>query len=294
MATVIDRRSPKDFATDAAPWWCPGCGDFGVLRALQMAAAELNLDPAQTVLVAGIGCSGKIGDYFRSYSMHVVHGRTMPVATGIKLANRDLTVIAAGGDGDGYGIGLNHFIHAARRNVNITYIVMDNQVYGLTKGQTSPTTHFGAKTSTSPGGATDRPIKPLRMALVAGVTYLAQGFSGDPKHLAQLIKGAIQHRGFALVNCYSPCVTYNKFNTYDWYKERLINLDDDESYDPGNWQAALNTVIEKEDLVTGLIYRATDVPAFEDLLPGFGPEPVARQELQRDAAEWSKILAEFA
>src|SRR5690606_20480065 len=115
---------------------------------------------------------------------------------------------------------------------------------------------FGAKTSTSPGGATDRPIKPLRMALVAGVTYLAQGFSGDPKHLAQLIKGAIQHRGFALVNCYSPCVTYNKFNTYDWYKERLINLDDDESYDPGNWQAALNTVIEKEALVTGLIYRA--------------------------------------
>ena len=109
-----------------------------------------------------------------------------------------------------------------------------------------------------------------------------------------MIKGAIQHRGFALVNCYSPCVTYNKFNTYDWYKERLINLDDDESYDPGNWQAALNTVIEKEDLVTGLIYRATDVPAFEDLLPGFGPEPVARQELQRDPAEWAKILAEFA
>lgn len=294
MSTATAKRSPKDFRTDAPSWWCPGCGDFGVLAALQKAAADLNLDPENVVLVAGIGCSGKIGDYFNSYSVHVVHGRTMPVAMGIKLANRDVTVIAAGGDGDGYGIGLNHFIHAVRRNIDITYVVMDNHIYGLTKGQFSPTSEQGMPSVTTPGGAPERPVRPLRLALAAGITFLAQGFSGDPNHLAELIARGIRHRGFALINCFSPCVTYNKINTYDFYRERLVDLDRDPEYDRHDWEAAMRKVIETDELVVGVVYEAQGVPSYEDRLPGFRPEPIVRQDLRLPRSELESILAEFA
>ena len=292
MATVI--RTPKDYRTNAAPWWCPGCGDFGVLRALQEAAAKLNLAPENVVLVAGIGCSGKIGDYFRSYSVHTVHGRTMPVATGIKLANRNLTVIAAGGDGDGYGIGLNHFIHAVRRNIDITYIVMDNHIYGLTKGQFSPTSAQGFKTTSSPAGTADRPVKPLQLALAAGVTYLAQAFSSYPDHMAEIIAEAIQHKGFSLVNCISPCVTYNKVNTYDFYKENLVNLDEDPDYDPRNYDLAVETVRKYDELVIGRIYINDSQPSYQDLLPGYAEEPLVQARLEYEPEHWQEILKEFA
>lgn len=293
MPTMAERRSMKDYSTDAAPWWCPGCGDFGVLRALQMAAAQLNLDPAHTVLVAGIGCSGKIGDYFRSYSIHVIHGRTMPIATGIKLANRDLTVIVAGGDGDGFGIGLGHFFHAARRNLDVTYVVMDNGIYGLTKGQFSPTSPQGFETSSSPTGTAERPVRPLRLAMVAGVSYLAQAFSGNPKQMAELIAGGIRHRGFALINCFSPCVTYNKLNTYGWFKKNLHELEDGER-DPSDWQAAFNRLVEADDLLTGLIYRNPEAPPYDALIPGFREQPIVAERLAREPSEWRRVLAEFS
>ncbi|MBX6377271.1 MAG: 2-oxoacid:ferredoxin oxidoreductase subunit beta [Clostridia bacterium] len=284
----------EDFRTDAKSWWCPGCGDFGVLSALQKAAVEVGLRPERTVLVAGIGCSGKIGDYFRSYSVHVMHGRTMPVATGIKLANRDLTVIAAGGDGDGYGIGLNHFLHAARRNLDITYIVMDNHIYGLTKGQFSPTSSLGFETTTSPAGTVERPIRPLELALTIGVTYLAQAFSGNPNQMAELIAGGIRHRGFALINCISPCVTYNKVNTYDFYRKSLYNLASDPDYDPSDRRAALRRVQETDELCIGLIYKEEGTPPLEDRLPGFGERPLVAQPLELPDADWEALLAEFS
>lgn len=282
----------KDFKTDEKSWWCPGCGDFGVLAGLQKALVDLGLEPEQVALIAGIGCSGKIGNYINSYNFHVVHGRTLPVAMGVKLANSDLTVIAAGGDGDGYAIGMGHFMHALRRNVDITYIVMDNHVYGLTKGQISPTSDKGFKPKGSPVPQIEKNVHPLELALSAGAGFVAQGFSSDIKQLASLIAQAVRHRGFSLVNAISPCVTFNKVNTYDFYKENLVNLDEVEGYDPSNRVKALQTVIEHQGLVRGLIYQE-EGPSYEDLIPGFGKTPIVKQSLEMDPAQFEELLAEF-
>src|ERR1700726_4385258 len=182
--------TPKDFATATPSWWCPGCGDFGVLSTLKQAMADLGKVPKDVAFVSGIGCSGKISGYLHSYAFHGVHGRALPVATAVKLANRDLTVIAAGGDGDGYAIGAGHFIHALRRNTDLTYIVMDNQTYGLTKGQSSPTSATGYVAETRPAGSAEGPINGLAVALAAGGTFLARGFSAQPKQLVEMLKAA--------------------------------------------------------------------------------------------------------
>jgi len=202
------KLSPKDYKSEQ-PTWCPGCGHFAILNALQKAAAELEIPPHEIALVTGIGCSGKLSSFFNAYGFHGIHGRTLPLATGIKLANPELTVIASGGDGDGYSIGLSHILHTARRNVDITYIVMDNRVYGLTKGQTSPTSLIGFNTKTSPSGSVETPIQPLALAVSAGATYVAQGFSGDLKQVIELIINGILHKGFAIIDIFSPCVTFN-------------------------------------------------------------------------------------
>ncbi len=196
MAKVADFKA-------ARPTWCPGCGDFGVLNALTRAVADLGLEPEEVVVVSGIGCSGKISQYFGSYGFHGIHGRALPIAQGVKLANRELTVIAAGGDGDGYGIGLSHVIHAIRRNVDLTYIVMDNHIYGLTTGQLAPTSDKGMKTKTSPYGSVEEPVRPLELALGQGCGFVAQAFSGEIHHMAEVFKKAIQHKGFSLVNVFS-------------------------------------------------------------------------------------------
>ncbi|MFS8629294.1 MAG: 2-oxoacid:ferredoxin oxidoreductase subunit beta, partial [Limnochordales bacterium] len=240
----------------------------------------------------GIGCSGKIGNYINCYNFHVVHGRTLPTAMGLKLANRRLTVIAAGGDGDGYAIGGNHFLHAIRRNVDITYIVMDNQIYGLTKGQVSPTSGVGFVTRSSPHGNIERPVRPLQLAIAAGATFVASGFSSDIKQLASLIKQGIEHKGFALINVYSPCVTFNKVNTYDWFKETLINLDEDPNYDPTDRAAALAKLIETDEQVRGLVYKA-EQPSFEELFPGFREEPIVHQDWTMPPEEFEKLLARY-
>lgn len=281
-----------DFKTSEKSWWCPGCGDFGVLAALQRALVNLGLEPHRIAIVAGIGCSGKIGNYINCYNFHVVHGRTMPTALGLKLANRDLTVIAAGGDGDGFAIGMGHFMHAVRRNPDITYIVMDNQVYGLTKGQVSPTSEQGFKTKSLPHGNIERPVRPLQLALAAGATYVAQGFSSNVKQLTRLIEGAIKHKGFALVNTISPCVTYNLVNTYDWYKEVLVDLDEDPNYRTDDRSLALETVVKHNELVTGLIYQE-ESPSLEDLIPGFQSTPIVEQDLRMPNEEFEALLHEF-
>lgn len=287
MATLAD------FRTSEKSWWCPGCGDFGVLAALQKALVNLNLDPKDTAVVAGIGCSGKIGNYVNSYNLHVVHGRTMPAALGLKLANRDLTVIAAGGDGDGFAIGMGHFIHAVRRNANVTYIVMDNQIYGLTKGQTSPTSDAGFKTKTTPAGNVEHPVEQMQLALAAGATFVAQGFSSNQAQLVKLIEQAIQHPGFAMVNTISPCVTFNKINTYDYFREGLVDLEKDPSYNPLDRGMAMNKLLETDGMVTGLIYRNPESVPFEDKVNGASKTAIVNQDWKVGKADFEKLLADF-
>ena len=288
MATV------KDFRNEVRPNWCPGCGDYAVQAAIQRSLGSLNLEPEQVAVISGIGCSGRISGYVNAYGFHGVHGRSLPLAQGVKLANRDLTVIAAGGDGDGFGIGMGHFMHAARRNMNITYIVMDNQIYGLTKGQHSPTSAFGFKAKTTPAGNIENAVSPLQIALAAGVTYLAQGFSHDVNQLTELITEGIKHKGFSLINVFSPCVTYNKVNTYEWYKEHIVPLDQFAEYDPTNKKAASAKVIETDGLCTGLIYVDNDRPAFEDLIPGYTKTPVVDLDIHIAQEQFEKIMEEFA
>lgn len=281
-----------DFKTDAKSWWCPGCGDFAVLAALQRALVNEGLEPHNVALVAGIGCSGKIGNYINCYNFHVTHGRTLPTAMGLKLANRDLTVLAAGGDGDGFAIGMGHFMHAVRRNPDITYIVMDNHIYGLTKGQISPTSQMGFATKAQPRGNIERPVTPLTYALAAGATFVAQGFSSNVKQLTSLIQQGIRHKGFAFINALSPCVTFNRVNTYDWYRDVLTDLDKDENYDATDRRLAMQTVAEHEELVTGLIYKE-ETPSYESLYKGFREEPIVDQDWSLSADEFDALLAEF-
>jgi len=274
------------------PTWCPGCGDFGVLNALQRAAVELALDPEEMVVVSGIGCSGKLSAYFGSYGLHTIHGRSLPTAQGVKLSNRDLTVIAAGGDGDGFGIGMGHFIHAMRRNIDITYLVMDNHIYGLTTGQTSPTSDSGMVTKTAPMGAVEEPVHPLQLALVTGCGFVAQGFSGDIVQLASIIKRAIQHKGFSFVNIYSPCVTYNKQNTYEFYKSTVKKVEDDSAYDASNRFAALQQITEENSLLTGVLYES-ERPTFEDSIPKYSKMGLATQEHVLTATDYDRLLKDF-
>ncbi|MEN3046757.1 MAG: thiamine pyrophosphate-dependent enzyme [Candidatus Hydrothermales bacterium] len=205
--------------------WCPGCGDFGVLTALKQALFELGISPFDTVIVSGIGCSSKLPDYINANAFHTIHGRLLAVATGVKLANQKLNVIVTGGDGDGYGIGGNHLIHAARRNINIKYIVMNNEIYALTKGQVSPTSPYGFVRGTTPYGSKDRPIEPCLLSLSAGATFVARGFSGDIKSLKEYIKAALKHKGFSHIDVLSPCVTYNEEYSYDYFRENIELLD---------------------------------------------------------------------
>lgn len=239
------------------PIWCAGCGDFAVLRAMQNAVVAEGLAPHDVVTVTGIGCSGTLTSSMRTYGFHAVHGRSLPVATGIKLASPDSTVLVAGGDGDGYGIGLGHFMHAARRNVDLCYVVMDNQVYGLTKGQTSPTTDPDMTTKASPLGPMANPVHPLELAMAAGASFIAQGFSGQAKQLTELVRAGMRHPGFAVINVQSPCVTYNHLNTYDWYREHVVDV----THDPADETAAWGVVHDRSRVPTGII-RQVNRPVF--------------------------------
>ncbi|MGG1313386.1 MULTISPECIES: 2-oxoacid:ferredoxin oxidoreductase subunit beta [Cohnella] len=283
----------KDFRNNVKPNWCPGCGDFSVQAAIQRAAANIGLEPEQLAVISGIGCSGRISGYINAYGFHGIHGRALPIAQGVKLANRELTVIASGGDGDGFAIGMGHTVHAIRRNLDITYIVMDNQIYGLTKGQTSPRSAEGFKTKSTPEGSIETTLSPLEIALSAGATFVAQSFSSDLKQLTALIEAGLKHKGFSLINVFSPCVTFNKVNTYDWFKENIVNLDHIEGYDPTNRIAAMTKIMETNGLLTGLIYQDTSRKSYEDLAVGFKKEALAKQDLTLSRDDFDKLVAEF-
>lgn len=283
----------KDFRNNVKPNWCPGCGDFSVQAAIQKAAANVGLEPEDVALITGIGCSGRLSGYVNSYGVHAIHGRALPLAQGVKMANKDLTVIASGGDGDGYAIGMGHTIHALRRNMNMTYIVMDNQIYGLTKGQTSPSSAPGFITKTTPKGNIEQNVAPLELALSSGATFVAQGFSNDIKGLTKMIEDAIQHDGFSFVNVFSPCVTYNKINTYDWFKEHLTSLDEIEGYDTSNKQQAIQTVLEYDSLIKGIVYQDTETPSYESQIEDFECTPLAHQSLELDASQFESFTKQF-
>ncbi|PEJ60176.1 2-oxoacid ferredoxin oxidoreductase [Bacillus sp. AFS002410] len=283
----------KEFRNNIKPNWCPGCGDFSVQASIQRAAANVGLEPDNLAVISGIGCSGRISGYINSYGLHGIHGRSLPIAQGVKMANRDLTVIASGGDGDGFAIGLGHTIHAIRRNIDVTYIVMDNQIYGLTKGQTSPRSDVGFKTKSTPHGSVESALSVMEMALTAGGTFVAQSFSSDLKELTSLIEQGINHKGFSLINVFSPCVTYNKVNTYDWFKENLVKLSDIEGYDPSNKEMAMQTLMQNKGLVTGLIYQNKEQKSYQELISGYSEDPLVESDLQLEKGQFEKLVAEF-
>jgi len=295
LLTEIDERPPltiKDFKGHAEPDWCPGCGDFGVLHALKTAIAELGLYPHEVLTISGIGCSSNLPGYINTYGMHTLHGRSLAVASGAQLANPDLKVIVTGGDGDGYGIGGNHLMHSMRRNLDVTYIVMDNQIYGLTTGQVSPTSIKGMKTKSTPFGSVDNPVNPIPLAIAAGATYVARGYTGQVRHLVELIKGGIQHPGFALIDAFSPCVTFNRDNTHEFFKQRTRKLED-LAHDPTDFHAAMDRGFEwGEEIPIGLFWRRTDLPPLHSLEPVLQDGPVANRPLGIDAATARALLAE--
>ncbi len=262
----VVKLEARDFKGKVDHDWCSGCGDFGVLSGLQKACAELGLRPHQIVTVSGIGCSSNFPGFFNAYGMHTLHGRALAVACGVKLGNHELTVIATGGDGDGYGIGGNHFTHTARRNVDLTYIVMDNQIYGLTTGQVSPSSRLGMKTKSTPFGSVETPVNPITAAIMNGATFVARAFSADGKQMIDLMKKAIQHKGFALIDVFSPCVTFNHDNDYAFFKQRVKKLED-EGHDPTDWKAACEKGLMWGDKIYTGLFLQIERPTLEQSEP---------------------------
>ena len=270
--------------------WCPGCGNFGILRAVNKALVGLSIEPHQVLMVSGIGQAGKLPHYTRCNVLNVLHGRTLPSAAGAKIANQELIVMAVGGDGDGYGEGGNHFLHAMRRNHDITYLVHDNQVYGLTKGQASPTSDQGFVTKTTLDGA-GVPLNPMAVAIAAGAGFVGRGFAGDIEHLANLIMAGIKHKGFTLIDILQPCITFNRKNTYSWYQERVYKLEQDAGYNSGDKLVAFQKAQEWGDRIPiGIIYNK-EFPTFEEQLPALRKGPLVKQQLDPTVVE--KLLDEF-
>ncbi|MGA9392338.1 MAG: 2-oxoacid:ferredoxin oxidoreductase subunit beta [Candidatus Sulfotelmatobacter sp.] len=284
MATALaatNHVAMADLKGKVDPDWCPGCGDFGVLAAVQKALVDLQIPNHNVVTISGIGCSSNFPGFINTYGMHTLHGRALAVATGVKLANHDLTVLVTGGDGDGFGIGGNHFMHSMRRNVDLLYIVMDNQIYGLTTGQTSPTSRLGMKTKSMPFGSIEAPVNPISLALAAGATFVARGFSAEQKHLTELIMQGIRHKGFSFLDVFSPCVTYNNDNTYQWFRPRVKKLEDDPSYDSADWMAAMRkSLLWDEEIPIGKFFERTDVPTLHGAEPVLDKGPLVHGEMR--------------
>lgn len=287
MATPLKNA---DFNTTHFPTWCPGCGDFGIWTALKNALAAMDVKPSNVLIVYGIGCSGNMSSFVKAYGFHGLHGRALPAAIGAKLANKNLKVIVVGGDGDGYGEGGNHFIHALRGNVDITYIVHDNQVYGLTKGQMAPTTELGQPTSSTPEGAAEQALNPVALAIAAGGSFVSQGFAGDTAQLTQLIVDAVQHPGFSHVNVLQPCVTFNHHNTFSWFYKRVYKVEAVQ-HDFSNKYEAFARALEWGDKIpTGLLYREIR-PTWVDRVHELEGEPLAARRI--DTIDISKTLQSF-
>jgi len=280
----------KDFHLED-PTWCSGCGIYGIFSALKKMAVTLEMKPEETVVVTGIGCHGRLNNYFRAYGFHTLHGRTLPLAQGIKLVNRRLSVIIVSGDGDAFSIGLGHFIHALRRNVNLTFIVVNNMIFGLTQGQTSPTSPKGFVSKSTPFGSKESPVCGPHLALVSGGTYIARGFSGAPKQLARLFEMGIQHTGFSFIEVFSPCVTHNLANTYDWFRKNTFDVDLEQGYDSRSREKVWETMHSKKKLALGLLYREKK-PSYDELVLPHKTQ-LAQQPKPIDQKQWDKILEKF-
>ncbi len=279
-----------DINTIDKPNWCPGCGDFGILLALKNAIVELNIEPENIAIISGIGCSGKVPHWIRTYGLHGIHGRVLPVASAVRLSNHELTVFGVGGDGDGYGIGMCHFIHAMRRNIDMTYIVHNNMIYGLTTGQTSPTSEKGMRTKSTPSGVIEVPVNPIALAISTGATFVARSFAGDVKHLQKTIVDAVKHRGFSLIDVFQPCVSFNHVNTYDWYKQRIYDLEAS-GHNAGDKMAAFVKSQEwGEHIPIGVFYRVQS-PTYEDELPQIKEMPLVKQAI--DKVDISGLMEDF-
>lgn len=285
MATV------QQLTGEVTPSWCPGCGDFSILAVLRMAISELNFDPKDVVIVSGIGCGSKTPHYVKTYGFESLHGRALPIAAAVKLANHKLHVICIGGDGDGYGIGLAHFLHNCRRNINVTYLVQNNMVYGLTKGQTSPTSEKGFKSNSTPSGVLEVPVNPLALALSAGASFVARGFSNDIVHLKALFKEAITHKGFAHIDIFQPCSTYNHTNTPEWYKSHIYNLDKDAKYDKNNYMLAMEKALQWGEKIPIGIFFKDQRPTYEDGLPQLSKAPLVEHDISH--VEISELLVKY-
>jgi 2-oxoglutarate ferredoxin oxidoreductase subunit beta len=277
---------PEDFNTKETITWCPGCGNHSILMALKQAFINLNIPPYQVILTYGIGCHGHEVNYLKTNGFEGLHGRPVPVAEGIKLGNHDLTVLAVSGDGDAYGEGLSHMLNAARGNHNITYLVHDNQVYGLTTGQTSPTSAKGTKSKSTPEGAIDEPVNPMALAISAGATFVARTFAGNIQLTTELIMEAIKHRGFALLDILQPCVSFNKVNTFKWYMENTYKL---ENHNAADKMAAMQKALEKEKLPLGILYKE-EKPTYEDQVSELKEGPLVKRNLEVDR---NKLMEEF-
>lgn len=282
--TVTNMFNPK------SPTWCPGCGNYGIWASLKTALKNLNWDFGKYVLVYGVGCSGNMTDFVKTHGFHSLHGRAVPNAIGIKMANHDVTVICEVGDGDCYGEGGNHLLHAIRGNSDIKVFVHDNRVYGLTTGQTAPTSPKGYKSKSTPGGVIELPVNPLALAIIQGASVVAQGFAGDAPHLIKLMTEVLQYKGFVLLNILQPCVTFNKTNTYAYYRERVYKLED-ENYDPSDKMAALGKVLDQSAKIPlGIIYKSLR-PTYQDELPILAAGPLARQPFKQPS-EFKGLVAE--
>jgi 2-oxoglutarate ferredoxin oxidoreductase subunit beta len=266
----------SDYGPTTPIQWCPGCGNFGILTAMRRALVDVGLEPHQVLMVSGIGQAGKFPHYLHCHVFNALHGRSLPAATAAKIANQELTVIAVGGDGDGYGEGGNHFISAMIRNVNMTYMVHNNQVYGLTKGQASPTSDFGFVTKTTPKGAWE-PLRPLALAVACDCSLVARSFAGDIEHLTSIIELAIRHKGFALVEVLQPCVSFNHQNTYEWYRQKTYKLGPE--HDPTDRVAAFARALEwGERIPLGVIYKK-DRPVYEEQIAALKETTLVKQKI---------------
>lgn len=271
-----------------SPNWCPGCGDFGIWMSLKKAIVQLGLQPWEVVLISGIGCSSKLPYWVKTYGFNGLHGRPMPVAEGIKLANTGLTVIVIGGDGDQFGEGMSHLIHAMRRNINLTMLIHDNQIYGLTTGQFSPATDMGVSNKATPVPTVEAPVNSMQLAIASGATFVARGFAGNTEQEVDLLKKAIQHKGFSLVDTLQPCVTFNQKNTYTWFYERIYKLEDG-NHDASNKMKAFERAEEWplrrlakegeiEKIGTGIFFQE-ERSTWDEQIPQIEKMPLVHQSL---------------
>ena len=311
---------PAEFKTDVHNDWCPGCGDFGIVNAIQMALANMGVQRDKTTIFSGIGCSGKTSHFINTYGVHTLHGRVLTFAQGAKIANPEMTVVAVGGDGDGLGIGAGHFVAAGRRNVNMTYIIFDNGVYGLTKGQASPTLKLGEKTKSLPSPNTNSNVNPIGLAIASGFTFVARGYSYDVRHLKDLIIQAVKHPGLSFLDVLQPCPTYNDLNTRDWYAgtdlmdeaqkrhSRIYKLEDT-AYEPTVHydteietneklsQALIKSLEWGNKIPTGVFYKNENTTPYtvriRDHIPNYLENPPAKQNISKNGfsnTDISKIL----